>query len=68
MCMCVGVDSSVEADRLIKQGLSEAQAWGDPDTQALLLLQGVTLNTHCGRALEESVSMLQARHPSIMCR
>lgn len=58
--MCVGVDSSVEADRLIKQGLADAEAWGDPDTQALLLLQGVTLNTHCGRALEESASMLQA--------
>ncbi|XP_053506290.1 cilia- and flagella-associated protein 54 isoform X2 [Ictalurus furcatus] len=54
-----GVDSSVEADRLIKQGLAEAEAWGDPDTQALLLLQGVTLNTHCGRVPEESVSMLQ---------
>ncbi|KAM9468321.1 cilia- and flagella-associated protein 54-like [Clarias gariepinus] len=54
-----GVDSSVEADRLIRQGLADAEAWGDPDTQALLLLQGVTLNTHCGRAPEESVSMLQ---------
>ncbi|MCJ8743369.1 hypothetical protein PDJAM_G00093150 [Pangasius djambal] len=54
-----GVDSSVEADRLIKQGLAEAEAWGDPDTQALLLLQGVTLNTHCGRAPEESASILQ---------
>ncbi|XP_060759219.1 cilia- and flagella-associated protein 54 [Neoarius graeffei] len=54
-----GVDSSVEADRLMKQGLAEAEAWGDPDTQALLLLQGVMLNTHCGRALEESTSILQ---------
>lgn len=62
--MCVGVDSSVEADRLMKQGLAEAEAWGDPDTQALLLLQGVMLNTHCGRALEESTSILQACHPS----
>ncbi|KAF5908404.1 cilia- and flagella-associated protein 54 [Clarias magur] len=53
------VDSSVEADRLIKQALAEAEAWGDPDTQALLLLQGVKLNTHCGRAPEESASMLQ---------
>lgn len=59
-CVCVGLDSSVEAERLIKQGLAEAEAWGDPDTQVLLLLQGVTLNTHCGRVPEESASMLQA--------
>lgn len=64
MCVRAGVDSSVEADRLIRQGLADAEAWGDPDTQALLLLQGVTLNTHCGRAPEESVSMLQACHSS----
>ncbi|KAI5094045.1 cilia- and flagella-associated protein 54 isoform X1 [Silurus meridionalis] len=55
-----GVDSSVEADGLIRQGLADAEAWGDPDTQTMLLLQRVTLNTHCGRALEESTSMLQA--------
>ncbi|XP_047660100.1 cilia- and flagella-associated protein 54 isoform X2 [Tachysurus fulvidraco] len=54
-----GMDSSVEADRLIKQGLADAEAWGDTDTQALLLLQRVTLNTHCGRTPEESTSMLQ---------
>ncbi|KAF7693959.1 hypothetical protein HF521_007712 [Silurus meridionalis] len=54
-----GVDSSVEADGLIRQGLADAEAWGDPDTQTMLLLQRVTLNTHCGRALEESTSMLQ---------
>ncbi|XP_076861097.1 cilia- and flagella-associated protein 54 isoform X4 [Brachyhypopomus gauderio] len=54
-----GLDSSAEADRLLKDGLAEAEAWGDPDTQALLLLLGVQLHSHCGRAPEESVTMLQ---------
>ncbi|XP_036433426.1 cilia- and flagella-associated protein 54 [Colossoma macropomum] len=54
-----GVDSSVEAARLLKEGLAEAEAWGDPDTQALLLLQGAKMNTHCGRSPEESTSVLQ---------
>ncbi|KAG1953321.1 cilia- and flagella-associated protein [Pimephales promelas] len=54
-----GRDSSVEALQLLKEGLAEAEAWGDPDTKALLLLQGVQLNTHCGRAREDSTAMLQ---------
>ncbi|XP_017572344.1 cilia- and flagella-associated protein 54 [Pygocentrus nattereri] len=54
-----GVDSSVEAARLLKEGLVEAEAWGDPDTQALLLLQEAKMNTHCGRPPEESTSILQ---------
>ncbi|XP_035384159.1 cilia- and flagella-associated protein 54 isoform X3 [Electrophorus electricus] len=54
-----GLDSSMEADRLLKDGLAEAEAWGDPDTQALLLLQGVMLHFHCGKAPEESIAMLQ---------
>ncbi|KTG47578.1 hypothetical protein cypCar_00019462 [Cyprinus carpio] len=52
-------DSSAEALRLLKEGLEEAEAWGDPDTKALLLLQGVQLNTHRGRPREDSSSMLQ---------
>ncbi|KAI4876053.1 hypothetical protein NFI96_030101 [Prochilodus magdalenae] len=55
-----GVDSSVEAARLLKEGLAEAEAWGDPDTQALLLLEKVKLNTHCGRSPQENASILQA--------
>ncbi|XP_072529245.1 cilia- and flagella-associated protein 54 [Salminus brasiliensis] len=54
-----GVDSSVQAGRLLKEGLAEAEAWGDPDTQALLLLEEATLNTHCGKPPEESASVLQ---------
>ncbi|KAA0721041.1 Cilia- and flagella-associated protein 54 [Triplophysa tibetana] len=54
-----GVDSSAEAFRVLKEGLEEADAWGDPDTKALLLLQGVQMNTHCGKAREDSTSMLQ---------
>ncbi|XP_007232340.4 cilia- and flagella-associated protein 54 isoform X1 [Astyanax mexicanus] len=57
--VCPGVDSSVEAARLLKEGLAEAEAWGDPDTQALLLLQEATLNTHCGKSPVESASILQ---------
>ncbi|KAB5542294.1 hypothetical protein PHYPO_G00089970 [Pangasianodon hypophthalmus] len=56
---CRVIMHSAEADRLIKQGLAEAEAWGDPDTQALLLLQEVVLNTHCGRAPEENAYILQ---------
>ncbi|XP_057180735.1 cilia- and flagella-associated protein 54-like [Triplophysa rosa] len=54
-----GVDSSAEAFRVLQEGLEEADAWGDPDTKALLLLQGVQMNTHCGKAREDSTSMLQ---------
>ncbi|XP_051974973.1 cilia- and flagella-associated protein 54 [Xyrauchen texanus] len=54
-----GADSSVEALRLLKEGLAEAEAWGDPDTKAQLLLQGVQLNTYRGRPREDSSSMLQ---------
>ncbi|XP_051544314.1 cilia- and flagella-associated protein 54 [Myxocyprinus asiaticus] len=54
-----GADSSVEALRLLKEGLAEAEAWGDPDTKAQLLLQGVQLNTYRGRPREDSTSMLQ---------
>ncbi|KAK2892722.1 hypothetical protein Q8A67_012710 [Cirrhinus molitorella] len=57
--ICSGADSSAEALRLLKEGLEEAEAWGDPDTKALLLLQGVQLNTHRGRPREDSASMLQ---------
>nr|XP_055046418.1 cilia- and flagella-associated protein 54-like isoform X2 [Misgurnus anguillicaudatus] len=53
------VDSSAEAFRVLKEGLAEAEAWGDPDTTALLLLQGVQLNTHLGKAREDSTLMLQ---------
>ncbi|XP_048011696.1 cilia- and flagella-associated protein 54 isoform X3 [Megalobrama amblycephala] len=54
-----GADSSAEALRLLKEGLAEAEAWGDPDTKALLLLQGVQLNTYRGRPREDSTAMLQ---------
>ncbi|KAK7149598.1 hypothetical protein R3I94_009044 [Phoxinus phoxinus] len=54
-----GTDSSAEALRMLKEGLAEAEAWGDPDTKALLLLQGVQLNTHRGRPREDSTAMLQ---------
>ncbi|XP_019903314.2 cilia- and flagella-associated protein 54 isoform X2 [Esox lucius] len=54
-----GVDSSVEAARLLKEGLQEAEAWGDPDTKALFLLQGAKLDTHRGRPREDSISLLQ---------
>ncbi|XP_058629752.1 cilia- and flagella-associated protein 54-like isoform X3 [Onychostoma macrolepis] len=57
--ICSGADSSAEALRLLKEGLEEAEAWGDPDSKALLLLQGVQLNTHRGRPTEDSTSMLQ---------
>ncbi|XP_026065483.1 cilia- and flagella-associated protein 54 isoform X3 [Carassius auratus] len=57
--ICSGADSSAEALRLLKEGLEEAEAWGDPDSKALLLLQGVQLNTHRGRPREDSTSMLQ---------
>nr|XP_021330926.1 cilia- and flagella-associated protein 54 isoform X1 [Danio rerio] len=57
--ICSGADSSSEALQLLKEGLAEAEAWGDPDTKALLLLQGVQLNTHCGRPREDNASMLQ---------
>lgn len=59
MCVFTGVDSSVQTDRLLQEGLAEAEAWGDPDTQALLLLHEALLNTHCGKAPEESASILQ---------
>ncbi|KAJ8374133.1 hypothetical protein SKAU_G00047130 [Synaphobranchus kaupii] len=54
-----GMDSSTEAARLLAEGLQEAEAWGDPDTHALLLHQGVLLHTHRGRPREDSTSMLQ---------
>ncbi|RXN21254.1 cilia- and flagella-associated 54 [Labeo rohita] len=57
--ICSGADSSAEALRLLKEGLEEAEAWGDPDTKALLLLQAVQLNTNRGRPREDSASMLQ---------
>ncbi|XP_016134498.1 cilia- and flagella-associated protein 54 [Sinocyclocheilus grahami] len=57
--ICSGADSSTEARRLLKEGLEEAEACGDPDTKALLLLQGVQLNIHRGRPREDSTSMLQ---------
>lgn len=57
--VCAGADSSAEALRLLKEGLAEAEAWGDPDTKALLLLQGVQLNTNRGRPREDSTAMLQ---------
>ncbi|XP_035258138.1 cilia- and flagella-associated protein 54 isoform X1 [Anguilla anguilla] len=54
-----GVDSSTEAARLLAEGLQEAEAWGDPDTRALLLHQGVLLHTHRGRPREDITSQLQ---------
>ncbi|XP_048861008.1 cilia- and flagella-associated protein 54 isoform X2 [Brienomyrus brachyistius] len=54
-----GVDSSVEAARLLEEGIQEAKAWGDPDSRAVLLLQGALLDTHRGRAKEDSLSLLQ---------
>ncbi|KAL0195539.1 hypothetical protein M9458_009111, partial [Cirrhinus mrigala] len=57
--ICSGADSSAEALRLLKEGLEEAEAWGDPDTKALLLLQAVQLNTNRGRPREDSASLLQ---------
>ncbi|GAA6097241.1 cilia- and flagella-associated protein 54 isoform X3 [Tachysurus ichikawai] len=58
-----GVDSSVEADRLIKQGLADAEAWGDPDTQALLLLHGEAVCLLSGRStlsLQSGLSLAKA--------
>ncbi|XP_073695305.1 cilia- and flagella-associated protein 54 [Garra rufa] len=57
--ICSGADSSAEALRMLKEGLEEAEAWGDPDTKALLLLQSVQLNTNRGRPREDSASVLQ---------
>ncbi|XP_072554805.1 cilia- and flagella-associated protein 54 isoform X3 [Paramormyrops kingsleyae] len=54
-----GVDSSAEAARLLEEGIQEAKAWGDPDSRAVLLLQGALLDTHRGRAKEDSLSLLQ---------
>ncbi|KAJ7996134.1 hypothetical protein DPEC_G00233920 [Dallia pectoralis] len=54
-----GVDSSVEAARLLKEGLQEAEMWGDPDTRVLLLLQAAELDTHRGRPREDSSSLIQ---------
>ncbi|XP_066523856.1 cilia- and flagella-associated protein 54 isoform X2 [Hoplias malabaricus] len=54
-----GMDSSVEAARLLNEGLAEAETWGDPDTQALLLLQETMLNTQCGKSPKENISILQ---------
>lgn len=59
MLVCAGADSSAEAFWPLKEGLEETEAWGDLDTKALLLLQGVQLNTHRGRPREDSTSMLQ---------
>ncbi|KAJ8367752.1 hypothetical protein AAFF_G00310910 [Aldrovandia affinis] len=56
-----GVDSSAEAARLLAEGLQEAESWGDPDTRALLLLQGALLHTHRGAPRETSTSLLQVR-------
>ncbi|XP_020307860.2 cilia- and flagella-associated protein 54 [Oncorhynchus kisutch] len=54
-----GMDSSVEATKLLKEGLQEAEVWGDPDTRALFLLQGARLDTHRGLPRENSTSLLQ---------
>ncbi|KAL0993745.1 hypothetical protein UPYG_G00113070 [Umbra pygmaea] len=54
-----GVDSSVEAARMVKEGLQEAETWGDQETKALFLLQGVRLDMHRGRPREDSTSLLQ---------
>ncbi|CAB1315772.1 unnamed protein product, partial [Coregonus sp. 'balchen'] len=53
------MDSSVVATKLLKEGLQEAEVWGDPDTRALFLLQGARLDTHRGLPRENSTSLLQ---------
>ncbi|KAM4620352.1 cilia- and flagella-associated protein 54 [Polymixia lowei] len=63
-----GKDSNEEAARVLKEGLEECALWGDPDTRALLLLEGAALDTHRGQskddrmsALQEAVSLLSGR-------
>ncbi|XP_066561432.1 cilia- and flagella-associated protein 54 isoform X1 [Amia ocellicauda] len=54
-----GVESSGDRARLLREGLEETQAWGDPDTRAQLLLQAALLETHKGRQREEVTPLLQ---------
>ncbi|TRY62256.1 hypothetical protein DNTS_014519, partial [Danionella cerebrum] len=57
--ICSGANSSAVVHHLLREALAETEAWGDPDTKALLLLHHVQFNTHCGRPREESTPMLQ---------
>ncbi|KAG7454748.1 hypothetical protein MATL_G00263130 [Megalops atlanticus] len=54
-----GPDSSTQADRLLTEGLQEAESWGDPDAHALLLLQGALMGILRGRPREDSTPQLQ---------
>ncbi|XP_029924999.1 cilia- and flagella-associated protein 54 [Myripristis murdjan] len=54
-----GKDSNEEAARVLKEGLEESALWGDPDTQALLLLEGAALEAQRGQPKAARISMLQ---------
>uniref|UniRef100_A0A8C9R316 Cilia- and flagella-associated protein 54 n=2 Tax=Scleropages formosus TaxID=113540 RepID=A0A8C9R316_SCLFO len=54
-----GVDSSTKAAKVLEEGLQDTETWCDPETRALLLLQGAILAIHSGRPKDESASLLQ---------
>ncbi|XP_062373452.1 cilia- and flagella-associated protein 54 [Sardina pilchardus] len=54
-----GVDSSEEAECVLREGLQEAEQWGCVETHAALLLLGVRLDTHLARPREYSTVLLQ---------
>ncbi|XP_071372086.1 cilia- and flagella-associated protein 54, partial [Centroberyx affinis] len=54
-----GLDSNEEAARVLKEGLEECALWGDPDTRALLLLEGATLEAQRGQPKDVRISLLQ---------
>uniref|UniRef100_W5NE45 Cilia- and flagella-associated protein 54-like n=1 Tax=Lepisosteus oculatus TaxID=7918 RepID=W5NE45_LEPOC len=57
--MAIRPESSEDGARLLKEGLKEAQAWGDPETQAQLLLLKALLEAHKGMNREEITPLFQ---------
>ncbi|MBN3311738.1 CFA54 protein, partial [Atractosteus spatula] len=57
--MAIRPESSEDGARLLKEGLKEAQAWGDPETQAQLLLLRALLEAHKGMNREEITPLFQ---------
>ncbi|XP_056140205.1 cilia- and flagella-associated protein 54 [Lampris incognitus] len=54
-----GKNSYEETVQVLSEGLEECKLWGDPDTQALLLLEGTALDKHRGQTVVGWISVLQ---------
>ncbi|KAF7649724.1 hypothetical protein LDENG_00136930 [Lucifuga dentata] len=54
-----GKNSNEEAANMLQEALEESKAWGDPDTRALLLLEGAALEAQRRQSKDDRISLLQ---------